>query len=65
MGMPNELCVHWAMDSPMVAEKFDFIVQLPLPSPELHCPVDPSVGNFLFKPVLEVKSMEGSPSHSV
>jgi hypothetical protein len=64
MGMPNGPRVHWAMDSQLVAERVGIIVQLPLPSHECHCPEDPSVGYFHFKPVLEGQGMEGTPSHS-
>jgi len=64
MGMPNGLRVHWAMDSQLVAGKADCSFQLPLPSHECHCPEDPSVGYFHFKPVLEGQGMEGTPSHS-
>jgi hypothetical protein len=51
------------MDSQVVAEKAGSNVQLTLPSHEHHCPDAPSVGSFLFKSSLEVKGMEGTPSH--
>jgi hypothetical protein len=52
------------MDSQMVAGEAGSSFQLPLPSHECHCPEDPSVGYFHFKPVLEGQGMEGTPSHS-
>ena len=64
MGMPNGLRVCWALDSSMVAEEDGSAVHPSPPSTECHCPEDPSVGYFHFKPVLEGQGMEGTPSHS-
>jgi hypothetical protein len=67
MGMPNGLCVCWAMDSSMVAEEDGSTLHPSPPSHECHCPVgSTSVGPSMSKQeVCEGKSLEGAPSHCV
>jgi hypothetical protein len=64
MGMPNGLCVCWAMDSSRVAEEVSIAV---CPSPPSHCPGgSTSVGPSMSKQEsCEDKSLEGTPSCSV
>jgi hypothetical protein len=64
MGMPNELHVHWAMDSSVVAEEDGRAAH---PSPHIHeccCPGgSTSVGPSMSKQeICEDKSLEGTPS---